>query len=173
MAFKIHIGMRKIKSILAVILSFFIWQGIRCFLPMLETHPIFAYVYSIIELRENLQKTKDTGKLRVLATVIGLVIGLVFVVCSEYLVSLLQIEMLCAFLELVFILLAALCALTVAELLGCKDFCGAAAIITVICMVSHSEESVYLYAAMRAVQTLIGVFSAILINHIVRVRNRT
>ena len=54
-----HIGMRKIKSVLALLISFVFWQGLRIFFPVLETHPIFAYVYSIIEMRENPEKTKD------------------------------------------------------------------------------------------------------------------
>ena len=37
-----HIGMRKIKSVLAVLLGYWIWQTIRYFLPGLELHPIFV-----------------------------------------------------------------------------------------------------------------------------------
>ncbi|MBQ4151112.1 MAG: FUSC family protein [Clostridia bacterium] len=164
MNLKIHIGMRKIKSVLAVLLSFLIWQLLRSFLPMLETHPIFAYVYSIIEMRESPQKTKDYGKLRVLATIIGLVVGLLFVVCSVYITLRVQNETLRAFVELVFIIIAALCSLCVAEIFKCKDFCGAAAIITVICMVSLNQDDIFLYSVMRVVQTLIGVFAAIIVN---------
>lgn len=167
---KLHIGMRKIKSVLALLISFVFWQGLRIFFPVLETHPIFAYVYSIIEMRESAEKTKDAGKLRLLATVIGLAVGLVFVFFSVLVNTLLEKETVCAFLELLFIMAAALCALVVAEISGCKEFCGAAAIISVICMVSHDEESVFLYAVTRAVQTLIGVLSAILVNQIKRVK---
>lgn len=171
MTSKIHIGMRKIKSVLAVILSFAIWQALRCVLPMLEMHPTFAYVYSIIEMRESAQKTKDFGKLRVLATVIGLLVGLLFVTVSFYLTPDVSSELLKATVELVFVLLAALCSLCVAEMFGCKDFCGAAAIITVICIISRSQEDIYFYALMRVVQTLVGVFSAILINLCIRTKN--
>ncbi|MBQ6893010.1 MAG: FUSC family protein [Clostridia bacterium] len=171
MDFKIHIGMRKVKSVLAVFFSFLIWQLLRSFFPMLETHPIFAYVYSIVEMRESLQKTKDYGKLRIMSTIIGLVIGLSSVTFSVYLTSKISTEMLRAFVELVFILIAALCSLCVAELFKCKDFCGTAAIITVICMVSHNEESIYLYAIMRVLQTMIGVFSAMIINLFIRAKN--
>ena len=165
---RLHIGMRKIKSILAVSISFLIWQGIRIFLPMLEAHPIFAYIYSIIEMREIPEKTKNFGKLRIRATIIGLVIGLVFVTLSVYCSSKVTVEIWRIFVEFLFILVATLCSLCIAELFKCKNFCGIAAIITVICMVSHSGEDVYLYAVMRTIQTLIGVFSATIINVFVR-----
>ncbi|MBE6680313.1 MAG: hypothetical protein E7598_07325 [Ruminococcaceae bacterium] len=168
MAFKIHIGMRKIKSILAVIVSFVIWQLLRCVLPTLEMHPTFAYVYSIIEMRESVQKTNDFGKLRIMATLIGLIIGLAFVTASFYLTPKMTSELLQATIELVFVLLAALFSLCVAEIFGCKDFCGAAAIITVICIVSRHQEDIYFYAIMRVVQTLIGVISAVIINLCIR-----
>ena len=164
MEFKIRIGMRKIKSILAIVLSFVAWQGMRLFMPELEMHPIFAYVYSIIEMRESLQKTKDMGKLRIRATAVGLVIGLAFVFFAVCITPDIKAEFWQATAELVFILLAALCSLCVAELLRCKEFCGAAAIITVICIVSQNQDNVFLYAVMRATQTAIGVCAAMLVN---------
>ncbi len=168
MFFGIRIGMRKVKSILAVILSFAIWQMFRLAMPMLEMHPTFAYVYSILEMRESAQKTKDFGKLRILATVIGLIIGLVLASASCYFAPRVTSEALRAVIELFVVVVAALCSLCVAEMLGCKDFCGAAAIISVICIISYHQEDIYLYAIMRVVQTLIGVVSAMVINLCIR-----
>jgi uncharacterized membrane protein YgaE (UPF0421/DUF939 family) len=103
---KIHIGMRKIKSLIALVASFAIWQLIRLFLPMLETHPLFAYIYSVIELRETPDKTKAFGKLRIKATFIGLIVGLVFITLSVYAASEINVETLRILTELLFILLA-------------------------------------------------------------------
>lgn len=160
----LHIGMRKIKSLLAVILSFLIWQSIRIVFTKIEIHPIFAYIYAIIEMRENPEKTINFGKLRIKATLIGLVIGLIFVTISIMLSSKVNNVWIQTMIEFVLILLAVLIALSVGEIAGCKNFCGIAAIITVICMVSHSDEDRYLYAVMRVLQTLIGVFSAAVVN---------
>lgn len=164
---KIHIGMRKIKSLIAVSLSFVIWQIIRIFLPMLEVHPIFAYIYAIIEMRETPEKTKSFGKLRIKATFVGLVVGLIFVTASIFLSQHISADWLSIVIEFILILLAALCSLCIAELIGCKNFCGIAAIISVICMVSHSGEDRYLYAVMRVLQTLIGVFTAAAVNALI------
>ena len=78
----IHIGMRKVKSLISLVISFIIWQLIRVLFPVLEVHPVFAYIYSVIEIRETPEKTKKFGKLRIKATFVGLVVGLVFITLS-------------------------------------------------------------------------------------------
>lgn len=164
MSFKIHIGMRKVKSLLSVSVAFVIWQIIRLFIPVLEAHPVFAYIYAIVEMRESAEKTKNFGKLRIIATLTGLLVGLIFVAISLFVTKKITGEFLKTVVEFILVLAATLCSLCLAEAVRCKNFCGIAAIITVICMISHNEENVYLYAVMRVVQTLIGILSAMLIN---------
>ena len=161
---KLHIGMRKVKSLISLTVAFAIWQVIRVFLPMLEVHPVFAYIYSVLEIRETPDKTKKFGKLRIKATFIGLVVGLVFITLSFLITSKLDREIWRILTELLLILLATLISLLIAENAKCENFCGIAAIIAIICMVSHNEEDIYIYAIMRVVQTLIGIFSAMVIN---------
>lgn len=170
---KFHIGMRKVKSLVALTVSFAVWQLIRVFLPMLEAHPVFAYIYSVIEIRETPDKTKKFGKLRIKATFIGLIVGLIFISISVFVSSKINVEIWKIIAELLFILLATLISLVVAENAKCENFCGVAAIISIICMVSHNEEDIYLYAVMRVVQTLIGVFSAMLINMFVNKKDQS
>ena len=167
---KIHIGMRKIKSLISLCVAFIIWQLIRVFLPMLEPHPVFAYIYSVIEIRDTAEKTKKFGKLRIKATFIGLFVGLVFITLSLFVTLKINGEMWRIFIELLLILLATLTSLLIAEKTRCENFCGIAAIIAIICMVSHNEEDIYLYAIMRVVQTLIGVFSAMVVNMFIKKR---
>lgn len=161
---KLHIGMRKVKSLIALVVAFAIWQLVRIFLPMLEAHPIFSYIYSVIELRDTPDKTKKFGVLRIKATFIGLIVGLAFITLSVFVSPKINGEVWQLLTELLFILLATLISLLIAENAKCENFCGIAAIISIICMVSHNEEDIYLYAIMRVVQTLIGVFSAMFIN---------
>ena len=165
---KIHIGMRKIKSLMALTLTFAVWQIVRIFLPTLSPHPIFAYIYSVVEIRETVDKTKRTSRLRVKATFIGLIVGLIFIFLSYYVTSMIRSEMWSTAAELFFILLATLVALIAAEQFKCETFCGIAAIIPIICMVSHNEEDIYFYAIMRVFQTFIGIFSALLINGLIK-----
>lgn len=167
-----HIGMRKIKSLLALSVAFIIWQIIRVFLPMLEAHPVFAYIYSVIEIRETPEKTKKFGKLRIKATLVGLLVGLIFITLSVFITSKTDSETSHILIEFLLIIISTLVSILIAEFVKCENFCGIAAIIAIICMVSHTEEDVYLYAIMRVVQTLIGVFSAMLINLFVNKREK-
>ncbi len=159
-----HIGMRKIKSLISVVIAFIVWQIIRIPFPMLEPHPLFAYIYAIIEIRDTAEKSKNFGFLRIKATFVGLTIGLLFVAASIYLTGLVAADWAKILIDLAIILVATLLSLVFAEIFGCKTFCGIAAIIAVICLISHSGEDRYLYAIMRVIQTLIGVFSAIFVN---------
>ncbi len=163
-----HVGMRKLKSLMAVAVSFVIWQIIRIFVPQLEEHPIFAYIYAIIEMRDTLEKTKTFGLLRIKATFVGLIVGLAFVSLSVKLCSYTDVAAYHILIDFGLVLVATLISLVVAELTNCASFCGIAAIISVICIVSHSDTDRYLYATMRVFQTLLGVFSAFLINALVR-----
>lgn len=62
-----HVGKRKLKSVLAVLVGFMLWQAIRLMFPALEIHPIFIYVYGIIEIRDSSVKTVDMGRWRIKA----------------------------------------------------------------------------------------------------------
>lgn len=160
------IGMRKIKSIIALVLSFLIWQIVRIFFPLLEVHPTFGYLYSIIEMRDSAEKTKRFGLLRIKATFIGLAIGLLLLSVSVLAGNIITNELLITFIDLFLICFGTLLSLWFAQLLDCKTFCGIAAIITVICMIRdrNTDINIYLYAILRVVQTLLGVFSAWLVN---------
>lgn len=159
-----HIGMRKMKSILAIFVGFFIWQLIRLFVPELEVHPIFIYIYGVLEMRETSEKTVDFGKRRIKATFIALLVGLPVLLLSEYLQSLTVLTWLQLTIELSAILLGSLITLCVAEVVGCKTFCGLAAAILIILIVSHSDGEPLTYSVLRSVQTVIGVLVAWLIN---------
>ena len=52
-----HVGMRKVKSVLALLAAFLIWQPFRLLYPDLEVHPIFIYIYALLEIRDNSAKT--------------------------------------------------------------------------------------------------------------------
>lgn len=160
----LHVGKRKLKSVLAVFVGFWIWQLIRLVMPGLELHPIYIYIYGIIEMRETSDKTIDFGKRRIKATFTSLIIGIPTLFLSIYLQSLTHVEALRIAIELSVILVGVIVVLCAAESVGCKNFCGLAAAILVILLVSHSEEEPMVYALLRSSQTVIGVGVAWLIN---------
>ena len=159
-----HIGMRKLKSILAMIIGFGIWQLIRLAFPDLELHPIFIYIYSMIEIRDSSAKTVDLGKTRIKATFVALGVGLPILALVVFLQPMITIPWMYAALEVAMILIGTLLTLIIAEKAGCKAFCGLAAAIYIILIVGHANDGRYLYAFLRSLQTIIGVLVAWLVN---------
>lgn len=162
--FHVHVGKRKIKSVLAVFLGFWVWQAIRFVVPGLEVNPIYIYIYGIIEMRETSDKTVNFGLLRIKATFTALLLGLPLLVFSSYLQSLTNVEWIQIAIQLGIILIGVLVILCAAEAVGCKNFCGLAAAIFVILIVSHAYDEPIVYSCLRAIQTILGVFVAWLIN---------
>ena len=54
--------------------------------------------------------------------------------------------------------------LEVAQKVGCKAFCGLSAAIFIVLLVSYTTDRVFVYALLRCVQTIAGVFIAWLLN---------
>ena len=159
-----HIGMRKIKSVLAVFVGFWIWQGLRLLIPGLEVHPLFIYIYGLIEIRETSDKTMDYGRMRVLVTLIAIFVGLPFMLLTDALRPVLSGSWMKTGLEITILLLGTMLVLCAAEWAKCRAYVGLAAAIFIILMLSHFESKVYLYSIMRAFQTVIGVVIAWFIN---------
>jgi len=159
-----HIGMRKMKSVLAVFVAFWLWQPVRLLFPDLEAHPIFIYIYSLIEIRDTSEKTVDFGKARIRATFTALGVGLPLLALYEVLKGRLTVSWALTAFELGTLLFGVLLTLLVAEKADCKAFCGLAAAIFIILMVSHANDDRFLYSILRAGQTIVGVLIAWLIN---------
>lgn len=159
-----HIGMRKVKSILAIFVGFCLWQLLRLVIPGLEVHPIFIYIYSMIEIRETSDKTRDYGKMRIMATFTAIGIGIPVMFLYDWIKAGLTESWMRTGTEIAILILGALAVLIVAELVKCRVYCGLAAAIYMILMISHFESSMYLYSIMRAFQTIIGVVIAWIIN---------
>ena len=163
------IGMRKVKSALAVALAFALWQIVRIWFPYFDVHPLFGYIYAVIEMRESVEKTRQFGKNRMKATLLGLALGLSVLPISVRYGTYAGEGILFALNDLVMILLGVLIALWLAQLFRCGNLCGIAAIVFIICLVRDRNASIniYLYAILRVFQTLLGVFAAWVVNSLV------
>ena len=159
-----RIGMRKLKSILAICIGFVIWQIIRIPFPDLEVHPIFVYIYGMLEIRETSEKTKTMGILRLKATAVGLLVGLPLLAVFAYFEGSMQPEWLEIGFHLLLILVGTLITLTLGKIVGCGALTGVAAMVFIIMMVSHADNEWYFYAVLRALQTIIGIAVAWLLN---------
>lgn len=159
-----HIGMRKIKSVIAIFVAFWVWQAVRLIFPDLEVHPIFMYMYGVLEIRDSSEKTLDFGKLRIKATFTALAIGLPVLAAATCVKPYLPHGWMHIAVDLAVILIGVLFTLVAAEKVECRNFCGLAAAIYIVLIVSHTNDDPYIYAILRAFQTIAGVFIAWLIN---------
>lgn len=159
-----HIGMRKVKSLLAILIGFFIWQAIRLFFPDLEIHPVFIYIYGFLEIRDTSEKTKTLGLQRIKATLVAIAVGMPMLLLRVLIHSNMEYTWLVTALDLVMILLGALVSLQLGQKLGCGSMTGLASVIFIILLIYHADDDRYLYAVLRASQTAIGVFVAWLVN---------
>lgn len=160
----LHIGMRKVKSLLAILIGFFIWQAIRLFFPDLEIHPIFIYIYGFLEIRDTSEKTKTLGLQRIKATLIAMAVGLPMLLLRIYIHTNVENTALVTVFDLVMILLGSLITLQLGQKFECGSMTGLASVIYIILLISHADDNRYIYAVLRAFQTVIGVFVAWLVN---------
>lgn len=159
-----HIGMRKVKSILAIFIGFWLWQLIRLLVPGLEVHPTFIYIYGLIEIRDSSEKTKDMGRRRILATLCAILVGLPLTFLYNLLIPYLGEGWLLSGTQLAILIVGALLTLIVAEAAKCDSFCGIAAIIFILLTLKHFESSMYLYSLLRVFQTVLAIGVAWLLN---------
>ncbi|MBQ7329630.1 MAG: FUSC family protein [Oscillospiraceae bacterium] len=160
----LHIGMRKVKSLIAIIIGFCIWQAIRLLFPDLEVHPLYIYIYSFLEVRDTSEKTKTLGMQRIRATFVGIALGLPMLFLRIWLHSRFESEGLLVALDLAMVLVGVLAALQIAPHFRCGAMTGIAAVVYIILLIYHADDGRYLYALLRASQTLIGVFVAWIVN---------
>ena len=159
-----HIGMRKVKSLLAIVLGFLIWQFIRLFFPDLEIHPVFVYMYGFLEIRDSSEKTKTFGIERIKATLVAMAVVMPLLLVRILIHSNLDSKWLVTALDLVMLLFGALVTLQIGQKLGCESLSSLAAAIFIGLWMYNSDDNRYLYALLRAFQTVIGVFVAWLLN---------
>lgn len=161
----LHIGGRKIKSVLAILMTFLIWQIPRLFMSELSVHPLFAYMCAVLEMRESVEKTKSFGFRRVKSTGIGLFFGLIGIFITTIIIQRVEHFWLQTVIELTIILVFVLLSLSVAQFMNCESVSSMAAICVIICLVGLKEDTnPYIYALSRVSQTILGVFSALVIN---------
>ncbi len=156
-------GLRKVKSIIALVICFIMWQPFRLVFPELEVYPKYAFFYAIIEMRNSLATEKRTSLSRIKANIVGFAIAFIAIALRNLLWQVPFIEKYQVIFELLIILIGVFASLNIAEAVKCTTLCAIAAITFIICF-WHTEYNPYFYAALRFVQTLMGVGIAYAVN---------
>ena len=159
----VHIGMRKIKTLLTLVIGFLIWQIPRLFFPGLEVHPLFTYAYGILEIRDTSEHTKTFCVQRLKANAAAFSTALLLMPLRIFLHNHFVGTPL-VLLDLALILLAALVSLSIVERLRCGGMSGLSAVYCIIMLIFFNGDDPYMYALLRACQTVMGVAVAYLVN---------
>ncbi len=160
----VHIGMRAGKGLLSILIGFFIWQGLRLFFPDLEVHPVFTYMYGFLEIRETTEKTKTLGIQRIKSTVVAMAVALPMLLARVFCHGNLASLTLVTAIDLIMILLGSVITLQLAQKAKCGSMTGLSVAIFIILLIYHADDARYVYALLRASQTVIGVGVAWLLN---------
>ncbi len=156
-------GLRKIKSLIALAICFCLWQLIRIPFSSLEIHPIYAYFYAILEMRNSIEMQKRTSLSRVKANIIGYVMAFCAIALNQLIAQAPVYESVRGIIQFLIISLGVLLSLNFAELFKCTTLCAIAATTFIICF-WHTDTNPYLYATLRFIQTLLAVGIAYLVN---------
>lgn len=151
--FKLHIGMRIIKTALAVTLCLVIFRLLHRGSPML------AALAAVFCLRENHQTSIEYTRFRMFGTTIGGVVSIFYLFLLERLPQQLWIEAIAIFISIVLIIV--ICNITkqnVAIVAACSTF--------FVIVFSLSSHEMVAYAVQRLLDTFIGAAIALAVNHL-------
>lgn len=149
----LHIGMRMIKTVIAVFISIFITN-------LIGGIPLNAAIASIISLQATQEATVQKGKERVIGTFIGGTFSAIFL----FLIDTLNIQL---FTNLYYFIMSILLipVIKTAVTLKAPGSASSASIVMLITLLSYVKtEEKYLFVLLRVIDTLVGVFTSIIIN---------
>lgn len=141
------IGMRTIKTAIAVSISI----GIANMLGM--ENPLYAAIGAIISMQNTLNESFKAGRNRVLGTIIGALIGVVFAFINPESIILIGVGI---------IMVIYIC-----NLLKWNNSISIAAVVFCVVMTSLNGKNPFFYGVNRIFDTCIGIIVAVLVNYFI------
>lgn len=142
-----HIGMRNFKTALAVALSIFVSNFFAL------RSPFFVAIAAIIAMQSSVADSFKTGKNRMLGTILGALVGLIFALWQP------NNSLLCG--------LGIVIVIYFCNLLHWQQSIPIACIVFITIMVNLEDSSPWLYSWNRIVDTFIGITIAVLVNYFI------
>lgn len=166
------IGMRNIKTALSVLACLLLYRGLALFIGALpsdgnaiyrffyqllsHSHVLYACVGAIISMQSTVDSSLQQGRIRLLGTVIGGAMGILFLYFDRLLWN---GVLTLAFAPLGIVLLIYLC-----NLISMRDSVSIACVVFLIILLDLSNTIPYVYAISRILDTAIGIVIAVAIN---------
>lgn len=141
------LGMRNIKTAIAVVISILISNGLK-----MES-PFYAAIASIISMQSSVENSFKTGRHRMLGTLVGALVGY-----------------LCALIDPgnPFLTGAGIvCVIYLCNLLNWKESSSIAGVVFCVIMLNLKGNSPIVYSVNRIIETFVGIIVAIVVNYFV------
>ena len=168
----VHIGMRTVKTTVAVMLCIVIFPLLTILSKRLPDNPapifrilrfllyrespIFACIASIIIMQPTVEKSLKLGSSRIVGTIVGGVVGLIF----TFIITVLPYKGL----PIILVGIGLVLIITLFNVLGSPKSTSIALVTFLIIMINIDSRDPMLYAVNRIIDTSIGVFIAVFIN---------
>lgn len=146
------IGLRTIKTSISVFICVLIFSFFN------TQHPFYACIAAIICTKETVSNSFDMGKHRMLGTIVGGTIGILFILINSKLPIFHTDAYIVAIGILVTIYFCNILNLNSSVQIACIVFCAI--------MVNLRDESAYVYALSRILETFVGIIISLLVNKI-------
>ena len=155
-----RIGMRTFKTALVVFVCLIIYYLAETFVVITGFDALMACIAGIICLQDSMEKTFYTGFHRILGTLAGALIGMLFLYADRFFNNVLLMISLVCFGIVVLIMIFNLLKISESIVIGC--------VVYLAIMLEQTKEAPYVSSIHRLLDTMIGVIIAIVINRFIR-----
>ena len=145
--FKTYVGMRNVKTALAVAISVIVAEIFHL------QSPFFVATGALISMETTVKKGINAGIARVLGTIMGGLIGIITVLIAPS--------------NIFSLFLGTVLLITLLNILKWQDSISIACVVFCVIMITMTNENIVLYAFQRTVDTIVGIVISIIINYLI------
>lgn len=164
------IGMRAVKTTVAVMVCFFLFLPFWVYTPVGENDPLaqigpfYACIAAIICMQSSVEQTVRQGVSRVIGTCIGGLVGLGVLLLDDLIANAVATGFIMGG--------GVLLTLWLCNLIKRPAACSIGCIVVCVVMLNHSGPDRYLYTLFRVAETLVGILVAVGVNRLLPDRRR-
>ncbi|MEG2097350.1 MAG: FUSC family protein [Pseudoflavonifractor sp.] len=158
------VGMRTVKTAVAVMICFFIFLPFWLRVPLGEYDPLrnvgpfYACIAAVICMQSSVEQSVRQGVSRVIGTILGGGVG----ICILAIDDLVHHPVITGLLMGAGIILT----LWLCNLIKRPAACSIGCVVLCVVMLNHGGKDRYLYTLFRVLETIIGIVVAVLVNHL-------
>ncbi|MEG1072699.1 MAG: FUSC family protein [Oscillospiraceae bacterium] len=158
------VGMRNIKTAVAVMVCFFLYIPLQGFFAGQSggyfslMSPFYSCISAVICMQSSVKQSVHQGVYRLIGTLIGGVVGILFLYPYDFFTNEWFLGIL--------LCLGIIATIWLCNLIGKPTACSIACVVLCVVMLNHSGTDRYVYTLIRMAQTAVGIVVAVLVNHL-------